>query len=104
MLSKLLNMPYKYFMANRIEREVLFPTLVCIVYKNNYNYSILLKEMSADLLTEYIESNILTWQTQLNINVSELNSYSEYMEMKPIRHQRSQSISSTHSSVNSVKL
>lgn len=104
MLSKLLSMPYKYFMGNRVEREVLFPTLICLVYQNDHNYAILLKEMSSELLIEYIESNIESWSSSMSMNITDINSYSEYMDMKPARHQRSQSISSAHSSVNSVRL
>lgn len=73
MLSKLLSMPYKYFMGNRIERELLFPTLISIVYLNDYNYSILLKEMSSELLIEYIETNIQTWSSAVSLGMPELN-------------------------------
>lgn len=87
-----------------MEKDVLFPTLICIVYKNDHNYQVLLKEMSHELLVDYLEHSINSYSKQMSFNASSMNTIDEFFPENGRRHKRSQSISSATSSANSIRL
>jgi len=102
-IARLTTLPYNYFMGNTMERDVLFPTLLCAVYKNDINLKLLLKDMSIDLLLEYLQSNISV--VSKHIQFSELGSFDPSL-LLPAKDEGagSRSASSATSSANSIRL
>ena len=102
-LSKLLALPYNYFMGKTMEMDVLFPTLLSAVYRHTANLKIILKEMSVELLIDYIQSNL----TLINKHIQMKDPKTFDPSMIPsIRDDMTTSISvsSGASSANSIRL
>lgn len=101
-LSRLTALPYNYFVGNTMEKDVLFPTMICAVYKNDTNLKVLLKEMSLDMLIEYLQSNIQL--VNKHINFSDSSQYDANQILPSQQDMGSISASSATSSANSIRL
>lgn len=85
-ISKLLCLPYNYFMGSSIQKDILFPTLICMIFRNDHNYQILLKEMSGELIVEYLKNKSDSYnsisQNDFSLNNSNIDSADFYLKNK----------------------
>lgn len=102
-ISKLVSLPFNYFVGNTLEKDVLFPTLVCIVFRNPTNLKLLLEGLSADHLTEYIHRNIQMVNKHRPTCEGNFNDPNVLLGLKE-ETLTSKSGSSAHSSANSIRL
>ena len=105
-ITKLLSLPYNFFVGSTIQKDVLFPTLICMVFKSEHNLQILFKEMSTELIVEFLASKIESYNPQNHITFpsEDIQLDADYVMHGKEKLSQSISISSAPNSVNSVKL
>lgn len=54
---KLANLPYQFYFGEFVYKDLLFPTLLSLIYKNTRNLQILLSEVNKNILLEYIKDS-----------------------------------------------
>ena len=54
---KLANLPYQFYFGEFVYKDLLFPTLFSLIYKNTRNLQILLSEVNKNILLEYIKES-----------------------------------------------
>jgi hypothetical protein len=54
---KLANLPYQFYFGEFVFKDLLFPTLLSLVYKNTRNLQILLSEVNKNILLEYAKES-----------------------------------------------
>lgn len=55
---KLANLPYQFYFGEAQFKDLVFPTLISTIYKNERNLSILLSEVNKNILLDYLRAKI----------------------------------------------
>ena len=56
-IQQLCNLSFNYF-SDKSLMDILYPTLICCCYSNEKNRTVLTKELSGDMLRNYIEEKL----------------------------------------------
>lgn len=62
---KLANLPYQFYFGDAIYKDLLFPTLLSIVYKSERNLTILLSEVNRNIILDFVKTKIETYKTAI---------------------------------------
>lgn len=107
LLQKLCNLPFPYFCDKKL-KEILFPTLVQISYKNDRSLAIINQEISIEHIVDFLQMNL---KDELPKIVEEECDYQSMSSLGPPgssalekKTNRSPSISSTNSSSCSLQI
>ena len=65
-LQRLISLPDQYFSDNQ-NKQILFPTLICAVFENDTNREIFRREMTANVLVNYVEQGIEELKKDTNL-------------------------------------
>lgn len=105
-VSKLLNLKYSYYVGNTPHKEVLFPTLISIVYQNEHNLQLIKREMNPRLLMDYLRNKKANYGKPRNITLPDGTKVEGrgFIGGPQVKNGRSMSMSSNTSSANSLRL
>ena len=101
-IQRICNLPFSYFCDKKL-KDILFPTLISISYKNDRNVEILNKEINLEMLVMFLKEKINLEPIIEEEEIDKLDESREEINFNLIKMNKDQFSTATENTLNTIK-